>query len=98
MRENPIETFFCDEVEKAGGKAYKWVSPGENGVPDRLTFLCGAVFLVELKATKGRVRATQKIQHKKLAALGFDVIVISSKEQASLWVNLQASILQRMSL
>lgn len=96
MRENPIETYFCNEVKKAGGKAYKWVSPGNDGVPDRIVFLKGCAFLVELKATRGRLRAAQKVQKKQLSKLGFEVVVINSKEQAKLWVHLQAATLERL--
>ena len=97
MRESPIERYFVKLVEKHKGKAYKWVSPGNKGVPDRLVFLCGMTFLVELKATNGRLSAIQKVQHKKLTALGFTPVVISSTQQAKLWVELQVSILKRMS-
>lgn len=51
MRESTIEAYLRDRVKELGGKAYKFVSPGNDGVPDRLVCLPGgrAVF-VELKA------------------------------------------------
>lgn len=34
MREKDIEKILVAEVRKLGGRAYKWVSPGNDGVPD----------------------------------------------------------------
>ena len=39
MLENELEKKLRDKVKKLGGKAYKFVSPGNAGVPDRLVFL-----------------------------------------------------------
>ena len=36
MKESELERRFCRLVEQAGGKAYKFVSPGNSGVPDRV--------------------------------------------------------------
>lgn len=94
MRESPIERHLCKLVSKAGGRAYKWVSPGNKGVPDRLVFLHGVIFLVELKATNGKLSTMQKIQHKVLEALGHHVAVLSSKEQVSEWVEMQSNALK----
>jgi hypothetical protein len=94
MRESSIETYLRKLVLAHGGKSYKWVSPGEPGVPDRIVFFKDSVFLVELKQLKGAMRMAQTIQHERLSKLGFDVVVIRSKEQAKLWVELQASALK----
>ena len=51
MREKDIEKYLRDRIREIGGKAYKFVSPGNNGVPDRLVCLPGGrVVFVELKA------------------------------------------------
>ena len=39
MLENELEKKLRDKVKKLGGKAYKFVSPGNAGVPDRLVVL-----------------------------------------------------------
>ena len=41
MRESSIESKFRDEVKEVGGMAYKFVSPGNAGVPDRVVILQG---------------------------------------------------------
>ena len=41
MRESVVEKKFAAEVKKRGGLAVKFVSPGFNGVPDRLVLFPG---------------------------------------------------------
>ena len=41
MRESSIESKLRDEVKEVGGTAYKFVSPGNAGVPDRVVVLQG---------------------------------------------------------
>ena len=89
MREGPIERHLKKRVGEAGGRTYKWVSPGNRGVPDRLVFFPGAVFLVETKSTTGVLSAMQKVQKRELAKYGFDIIVLNSIEQVDEWVAMQ---------
>lgn len=50
MLESELERKICDFVKSLGGRAFKWVSPGEVGVPDRICIFPGAhVIFVELK-------------------------------------------------
>ena len=39
VRENKVETELDDQVHQRGGLTRKWVSPGRDGVPDRLVVL-----------------------------------------------------------
>lgn len=39
MLENELEKKFRERIKDLGGKAYKFVSPGTAGVPDRLVVL-----------------------------------------------------------
>lgn len=80
MQEKTIEAYLRDRVKEIGGKAYKFVSPGNDGVPDRLVCLPGGrVVFVELKAPGKAPTKMQSFQHGKLQALGFPVWVIDSK-------------------
>lgn len=82
MRENIIEAYLRDRVRALGGIAYKFISPGNSGVPDRLILLPGGrSIFVELKAPSKRPTAIQSLQHKKIRALGFTVMIIDSKEK-----------------
>ena len=77
MRESELERILVEQIRKAGGKAYKWISPGNDGVPDRIVILQeGKVFFVELKADDGRLSAQQKIQIARMRKLGADVMVV----------------------
>lgn len=54
MRERAIETYLSERVRQAGGRAYKWSSPGRRGVPDRLVLMPGGrCYGVELKSERG---------------------------------------------
>lgn len=77
MLEREIEKVLVQEVKKLGGRAYKWVSPGNDGVPDRIVIFPGKppVFL-ELKAERGRLSSLQRVQCKRLKELGQDVRVV----------------------
>ena len=80
--EKDIENYLRDEIKKVGGIAYKFVSPGNAGVPDRLVLLPGRwSFFVELKAPGMSTRKIQDIQIRKIRDLGFGVMIIDSKQQ-----------------
>lgn len=72
--EKSTEKYLRDEIKKMGGASYKFVSPGNVGVPDRLVCLPGgrAVF-VELKSEGKHSTPIQQRQQEKLRALGFTV-------------------------
>ena len=80
MRETAIEAYLRDEIKKLGGKAYKFVSPGNRGVPDRLVLLPGGQALfVELKAPGKESTTLQLKKQGDIRKLGFDVSVIDTK-------------------
>ncbi|EDY2715218.1 VRR-NUC domain-containing protein [Salmonella enterica] len=79
-RENLIEKHLVAEVKKAGGVAYKFISPGHRSVPDRIVLLPGGrIVFVECKAPGKAPRAAQVREHERLRALGFTVVVLDSK-------------------
>lgn len=81
MREKTIEKYLRDEVRRIGGRAYKFISPGNNGVPDRVICLpAGVVAFVELKAPGKEPKPHQKLQLGFLMELSQNVFVIDSKE------------------
>ncbi|WP_291968672.1 VRR-NUC domain-containing protein [Candidatus Symbiopectobacterium sp.] len=80
IRESTIEKHLVAEVKKAGGIAYKFVSPGRRGVPDRLVLLPdGKVLFVECKAPGQKARTAQQREHNQLRVLGFTVVVLNRK-------------------
>ena len=86
MSEKDIEKYLVKRVKEIGGKAYKWVSPGNSGVPDRLVFYRGVVASVELKAPGKKPTPLQIAKHKELEKLGHTVLVIDSKEQVDYFI------------
>ena len=71
MKESDVEKYLVQGVKQVGGRAYKFVSPGNSGVPDRLVVLPGGrIEFVELKTETGRLSKLQRHQIKLLNELG----------------------------
>ena len=82
MREKQIERKLVCEVKKRGGICPKWVSPGFDGVPDRLVFLPGKHFgMVEVKAPGEKPRYLQVSRHRLLEKLGFKAHILDDADQ-----------------
>ncbi|MFL0197368.1 VRR-NUC domain-containing protein [Clostridium sp. WILCCON 0269] len=88
MRERDIEKYLVDKIRNAGGKAYKFVSHGNAGVPDRLVLLPGGkIIFVELKALGREPTPLQLVQHRRIRNLGFKVLVIDNKQAVDDLIN-----------
>lgn len=82
MLEKEIEKKLVEGVRKIGGRAYKFVSPGNDGVPDRIVVLPGArIIFVELKTETGRLTARQKSQIKRLTQMGCECRTLHGKRE-----------------
>lgn len=82
MKENVIERQLALAVKKMGGMAVKFVSPGLDGVPDRIVLLPNKkIAFVELKVLGKKLRPLQEKRKRQLEALGFPVYVIDRAEQ-----------------
>lgn len=82
MRESSIERRLVIEVKKRGGLAAKFVSPGLDGVPDRIALLPGGkMAFVELKSPGKMLRPLQTLRKEQLEGLGFRVFVLDGPEQ-----------------
>ena len=82
MREKYVEQRLIKAVRRSGGLALKLVSPGFNGVPDRLLlFMGGKAAFVEVKAPGEKPRLLQVHRMEQLRKLGFKVFVIDGVEQ-----------------
>ena len=80
MKESEIEARLVRGVKALGGVAYKFVSPGNVGVPDRVVVLPGGrVIFVELKAEGGRLSPMQRQQLARLRRLGADACEVKSE-------------------
>ena len=82
--EKTIEKYLGKKIKELGGLYYKFVSPGNIGVPDRIIFLpAGKIIFVELKTETGVLTNLQKCQIEKLKKLGVDVRVVKGKKEAA---------------
>ncbi|MDD4243234.1 MAG: VRR-NUC domain-containing protein [Bacilli bacterium] len=80
--EKTIEKCLVDEVKKQGGLALKLVSPGMNGLPDRLILMPnGKMAFVEVKAPGKKPRPLQVARHEILRQLGFKVYVLDDVKE-----------------
>lgn len=71
-------------IRSCGGRFFKWVSPGEGGVPDRIIVVPpeGRIVFAELKTPVGELSELQKEQARRLRACGCDVRYVYGWEQA----------------
>lgn len=82
MREKQIEHTLVMAVKAAGGMCPKLVSPGTDGMPDRMILLPkGHIGFVEVKAPGKKPRPLQERRHKQLRELGFKVFILDGREQ-----------------
>ncbi|MDF2672437.1 MAG: hypothetical protein K0R09_702 [Clostridiales bacterium] len=82
MTEKEIEQMLVRDVKRRGGLALKFISPGVNGVPDRLVLMpYGRMVFVELKAPRKKMRPLQIKRKEQLEALGFFVYCIDDPKQ-----------------
>lgn len=82
MREKAIEQKLTLMVKKQGGICPKFVSPGFDGMPDRIVLLPGGhMAFVEVKAPGQKPRALQTSRHTLLRKLGFRGYVLDNEEQ-----------------
>ena len=88
MTEKDIEEYLRLGVKKQGGIAFKFKSPGNAGVPDRLIVMPGnRIYFVELKRPGGETSPLQNRQISRLKDLGCRVLVVDSKESAERFLN-----------
>ena len=82
MREKAIEQKLTQATKQRGGICPKFVSPGFDGMPDRIVLLpMGRFGFVEVKAPGKKPRPLQTARHKLLTRLGFKVYVLDSEDQ-----------------
>lgn len=82
MSEKTTEQKLVKAVKAKGGLAPKFVSPGFDGVPDRIVLLPrGRIAFVELKAKGRKMRPLQVRRKRQLESLGFSVYCIDSPDQ-----------------
>lgn len=87
MSESEIEKYFVWAVHKLGGITYKFKSPTQRGVTDRIACLPGGVtWFVELKTTGGKLSALQQMHALNLKTLNQNYACLWSTEHVDTWM------------
>lgn len=86
MKESRVEKSYVKKVKDAGGRAYKFVSPGRRNVPDRLILMpipqklrdviAKYFWFVEMKAPGKKPRPGQLREKERLSDMGYRVDVV----------------------
>lgn len=87
LKESRIEEWLNGKIRELGGVSYKFVSPMNPGVPDRIYLMPGGVvWFVELKTEIGRLANLQKYQGRRIREQGCNYRVVRGMEEARAFV------------
>jgi len=87
LKESAIEARLVRMVRDRSGLCYKFVSPGNPGVPDRIVITpAGRTIYVELKAETGRLARIQEWQIDEMRKRGADVRVLRGLDEVKRFV------------
>lgn len=84
VREKRVEQDVRDYAKSKGWLCYKFTSPGNNGVPDRIFFREGKTLLAEIKQAGKKPSPRQEMQINALRRAGMAVYVIDDAHPALL--------------
>jgi len=88
MKESEVERYFVWTVLSLGGVTYKFKSPTQRGVADRIACLPnGETWFVELKTKGGRLAPLQKIFAADMHKLVQNYACLWSKEGIDVWAS-----------
>lgn len=86
MRESELEAYLVWTVERMGGRAYKFVSPAQRGVADRIVCLPnGQTWFIELKTKKGQLSPLQQMFAAEMVRLNQKHAVLWNIEEIRKW-------------
>ena len=83
MRESKIEKAVVDHARKLGVLTYKFVSPANRGVPDRVFIGAGETVYIEFKATGQAPTKLQQKIHRDFLFVGVEVYIIDDIKQGT---------------
>ena len=81
MFEKDLEKKIVTKAKKLGFLSYKFVSPSQRGVPDRIFISKNSkVFFIEFKSSKGKLSKLQEKKISELITYKQDVFVVNSEK------------------
>ena len=81
IRERDIERHLVARCKAHGVACWKWVSPNNRAVPDRLLLHNGEWWAIELKAPGRKPTKLQQVVMNEITRHGGRVMVLDSKEK-----------------
>ncbi len=99
-KEKDVEAYFQSMVRRVlHGKSYKFISPGNDGVPDRVAILPrkgreALVRFVEMKRPGGVLRRIQVFRQAEMRNLGAVCDTLYSREDVDAWVEEMKKVLR----
>jgi len=81
MLEKSIEAYGKKVAESLGGWVIKLGMLGGRGWPDHTIFMQGEIVFIEYKRPGGKFQPGQKAIHRKLGQYGFQVHIVTTKQQ-----------------
>lgn len=92
MTEKKIEAWLGKQLKNLGCLYFKFVSPGNDGVPDRIIVLPGGMTIfVELKTDRGYLSPMQRYQLERLRNQGAGAYVVFGMDDAEALVRILQS-------
>jgi len=86
MKESVVERYFAAAVIGRGGRTYKFASPSQRGVADRIACLPnGTTWFVELKTKGGRVSELQRRFGLEMQRLNQNYVVLWDRPGVETW-------------
>lgn len=85
-REFVVEDYLREKIASIGGKCYKFVSPGYDGMPDRLVLYRGNVVFIECKRPGEKPRKLQQVRLNEIRDQNVPAFWIDSKGQVDILV------------
>jgi len=87
MRESDVERHLIWAVARVGGATFKFHSPNQRGVSDRIVCLPdGQTWFVELKARGGRLSELQKLFAQQMRDLNQNYACLASTGEIDGWL------------
>ena len=76
MKESTIEKVVSNYAKSKGWLSFKFVSPSNRGVPDRIFLKRGKIIFIEFKATGKKLTKLQKFKIDQIRDGGFFLVCI----------------------
>ena len=85
--EKEVEARLRDRIKAAGGVSWKFVSPNNRGVSDRIALINGRTIYIEVKRDGGKLSALQRSFADKIIANGGEFALVEGMQGVDDFIN-----------